>query len=120
MAKILVHITCGPEQPTRAALGFLVARAAVEEGHSVTLFLAGDAVQLMRDAVLDGLQGLGTGSLREHHDKLAAGGAKFVLSGASSKARGLTEGELGGKQCEFGTPAMLVRLSLEHDRVLSY
>ncbi|MBM2822981.1 MAG: hypothetical protein HW413_1727, partial [Thermoleophilia bacterium] len=25
MAKILVHITCGPESPTKAALGFLVA-----------------------------------------------------------------------------------------------
>ncbi|HEX2545141.1 MAG TPA: DsrE family protein [Ramlibacter sp.] len=120
MAKILVHITCGPEQPTRAALGFFVARAALEEGHGVTLFLAGDAVQLLRDAVLDGLQGLGTGSLREHHDKLAAGGAKLVLSGASSKARGLTDNELAGKAYEFGTPQLLVRLALEHDRVLSY
>ena len=39
LANILVHITSGPEHPTRAALGFLVARAAIEEGHSVNLFL---------------------------------------------------------------------------------
>ena len=38
MAKILVHITHGPEYPTRAALGFLVAEADIEEGHPVTLF----------------------------------------------------------------------------------
>jgi hypothetical protein len=25
MSKLLVHVTCGPEAPTRAALGFLVA-----------------------------------------------------------------------------------------------
>ena len=42
MAKILVHLTHGPEHPTRAALAFLVAKAAIEEGHTVTLFLAGD------------------------------------------------------------------------------
>ena len=63
MAKILVHITHGPEHPTRAALGFLVAKSAIDEGHSVSLFLAGDAVQLMRDATLDNLAGLGTGKI---------------------------------------------------------
>ena len=59
--KILVHITCGPENPTKAALGFLMARTAIEEGHTVTLFLAGDAVQLFRNDVLDNLAGHGTG-----------------------------------------------------------
>ena len=53
MAKILVHVTIGPENPTRAALAFLVAKSAIHEGHSVSMFLAGDAVQLMRKAVLD-------------------------------------------------------------------
>ena len=46
--SILVHITHGPENPTRAALGFAVAAAAAEQGHEVTVFLAGDAVQLAR------------------------------------------------------------------------
>ena len=87
MAKILVHVTHGPEHPTRAALAFLVARTAIEEGHSVSLFLAGDAVQLIRDAVLDSLAGLGTGHLREHFDAIVAGGGRFYLSGMSSKAR---------------------------------
>lgn len=120
MASILVHVTCGPEQPTRAALAFFVARAAIEEGHATTLFLAGDAVQLLRDAVLDATVGVGTGALREHYDKLVAGGAKFYLSGASSKARGLAEADLAGKSYTFGTPQLLVRLAVEHDRVLSY
>ena len=120
MAKILVHITCGPEQPTRAALGFFVARAAIEEGHAVTIFLAGDAVQLLREPVLGALTGVGTGNLREHHEKLVAGGARFVLSGASAKARGLVESDLEGKEYEFGTPNLLVRLAVEHDRVISY
>ena len=120
MAKILVHVTCGPDQPTRAALAFFVARAVVEEGHTATMFLAGDAVQLMRDAVLDSLTGLGTGSLREHYDKFAAGGGKLYLSGGSAKARGLGEADLAGKPHEMGSPNVLVRLAVEHDRVINY
>ncbi|MCC7354695.1 MAG: DsrE family protein [Anaerolineae bacterium] len=120
MASILVHLTHGPEHPTRAALAFLIAKTALDEGHKVTLFLAGDAVQLLRDAVLDNLTGLGTGRLREWYDAIVAGGAKVYLSGLSSKARGFTDADLAGKRAEFATPTMLVRLSLEHDRMFTY
>ncbi len=118
--SILVHITTGPENPTRAALGFLVARTAIEEGHTATLFLAGDAVQLLRDAVLDNLAGLGTGRLREHYDVIVNGGGRFYLSGMSSKGRGLTEADIAGKPAEFAMPSVLVRLAVEHDRMFTY
>jgi predicted peroxiredoxin len=120
MEKILVHVTHGPEQPTRAALGFLVAKAAIDEGHSVSLFLAGDAVQLIRDAVLDNLAGLGTGKLRESYDAIVAGGGRFYLSGMSGKSRGVTDADISGKPAEFAMPNVLVRLSLEHDRMFTY
>jgi uncharacterized protein len=120
VAKILVHVTHGPEHPTRAALGFLVARAATEEGHEVTMFLAGDAVQLLRDPVLDTLTGLGTGALRESYDAVVASGARIYVSGMSGKARGVTEGDLDGKPAEFAMPNRLVQLALEHDRVFTY
>ena len=120
MAKILVHITCGPENPSKAALGFLVAKAALEEGHEVSLFLAADAVQLLRDAVLDSLSGLGTGSLRESYHAIVAGGGRFYLSGMSSKARGVGEQDLQGKPAEMGMPNRLVQLTVECDRVLTY
>jgi predicted peroxiredoxin len=120
MAKLLVHVTCGPEHPTKAALAFLVAKAAVEEGHEVSMFLAGDGVQLLRDAVLDSLTGLGTGSLRESYDTVAAAGSRIYASGMSSKARGLGEADLEGKPVELAMPNRLVELTLESDRVLTY
>jgi predicted peroxiredoxin len=119
-AKILIHLTQGPENPTRAALAFLVAKTALSEGHSVSLFLAGDAVQLLRDGVLDNLSGLGTGKLREHYDAIVKGGGKFYLSAGSSKARGVTDADLKGKPAEFALPDVLVRLSLENDRMFTY
>jgi predicted peroxiredoxin len=113
VGKLLVQITHGPEHPTRAALGFLVAKAALEEGHEVSLFLAGDAV-------LDSLNGLGTGSLRESYEAIAGGGGRFYLSGMSSQARGVTAADIEGKPAEMAMPKVLVQLAFEHDRVLTY
>ncbi len=118
--KILVHITQGTENPTVAALGFLVAKTALEEGHHVDIFLAGDAVKLLQDAVLDTLAGLGTGKLREHYDAIVKLNGRFYLSGNSSKARGVTEADLKGKPAEFALPTVLVRLALESDRMFTY
>jgi predicted peroxiredoxin len=118
--SILVHVTNGPENPTRAALAFLVARTAIDEGHRVTLFLAGDAVQLLRDPVLDSLVGVGTGRLREHYDAIVKGGGRFYLSGMSSSARGISAADLKDKPAELAPPAVLLRLSLEHERLFTY
>ena len=118
--KILVHITIGLESPTRAALAFLLARTAIDEGHTVNLFLAGDAVQLLRDQVLDNLIGLGTGKLRDHYDVVIKGGAKFYLSAMSSKARGVTETDIQGKPVVFAMPNLLLRLSIESDKMFVY
>lgn len=118
--KLLIHITVGPENPTRAALGFLTAKTALDEGYTVTLFLAGDGVQLLRDDVLDNLAGLGTGKLREHYDVIVKKGGKFYLSGMSSKARGVSLNDLKNKPAELAMPDVLVRLSLESDRMFVY
>jgi hypothetical protein len=66
--------------------------------------------------VLDHLVGLGTGSLRESYDALREGGARFYVSGMSSKARGF---EPNG-HAEPALPAMLVELTMDADRVLTY
>ena len=120
MSRLLIHLSTGPEHPTRAALAFLVARSAQQKGHEVTLFLAGDAVGLMRDETMDLVQGIGTGSLREHFDALAGAGARFFASGMSSKARALDAAALNGKSIEFAPPDRLVDLAFEADRVISY
>jgi predicted peroxiredoxin len=120
MSKILVHITHGPEAPTRVALGFLVAKTAVEEGHEVSVFLAGDAVQFARESVAAATIGVGTGSVAEHAAALKGSGTKFYLSKMSCGARGVTEADAASLGAEMATPQMLVKFSLEHDRMFTY
>jgi uncharacterized protein len=119
-SKILIHITQGPENPTKAALAFLVARTALEEGHTVDIFLAGDAVKLLQDSVLNTLTGLGTGKLRDHYDAIVKNNGKFYISGNSSKARGITEADIKGKPATFALPTVLLKLSLESDCMFTY
>jgi hypothetical protein len=66
--------------------------------------------------VLDSLVGLGTGSLRESYDALVEGGARFYVSGMSSKAGGFEPNGV----AEPAMPSKLVEVALEHDRVLTY
>ena len=120
MGSLLVHITHGPESPTRAALGFLVARAAVQAGHEVSVFLAGDATQLIRSEVIDTLQGLGTGPLAETVPAVAGGGGSIYVSGMSAKARGVSEEDLQRTGAQFAMPDKLVELTFACDRVLTY
>ena len=116
----LFHVTTGSDNPTKAALSFLVAKTALEEGHRVSIFLAGDAVLLLRDEVLGKVTGVGTGNLADHYKVIVERGAKFHLSGNSCKARGLTAEELAGKPAAFALPNVLVGLAAEADRVFTY
>jgi predicted peroxiredoxin len=120
MAKFLIHIHTGPDDPSKAALGFLVAMTALKEKHQVDLFLAGDGAALIGDAALSSVEGKGTGNLGAHYKALVDGGARFFISGMSAKARGLSETDLEGKPAEFAMPDVLVRLAVEADVVLTY
>lgn len=113
MARLLVHSATGPENPTRAALALLVARTAAAEGHEVRVFLAGDAVHLARPETRAAVSGIGTGSASEHWDELDRASVPIVLSGMSSQARGVEDGEL-------ARPATLVELAFWADTVLTY
>lgn len=118
MATLLVHIATGPENPTRAALGLLVARTAAEEGHEVRVFLAGDAVALLRPETASAAQGIGTGSVAEHLAALREAPTRLYASGMSSAARGLDLSAIDG--VEAAQPRKLVELALEADAALSY
>ena len=120
MSRLLVHIVTGPQDPTRVALGLLIARTARHLGHDVDVFFAGDATSLLRAETLEAAQGIGTGSAKEHYESLATSpGVRLFASGLSSKARGVTGEGLPGT-LEMAMPTRLVELIFEADRVVTY
>ena len=112
MAKILFNITNGTNNPTKASLGFMLARTAVEEGHEVQVFLNADAVSLVRKPVLDNLVGLGTGKLKEHFDILVEADVPIYVSAISCEIRGVTEKDLKETNSIKVFPKTLLSLSL--------
>ncbi|MFP5331165.1 MAG: DsrE family protein [Acidimicrobiia bacterium] len=92
----------------------------MDEGHDVTMFLAGDAAVLVRDEVVGSLRGIGTGELAATFPALVEAGVPIYVSGMSAKSRGVTDADLVGKNAEFAMPAKLVELTFAADRVLTY
>ena len=63
---VLVHIYSGLESQNKVTLGLLVALTAEKNDHKVTLFLAGDGVQILNCKKPGEIVGQGTGDLYEH------------------------------------------------------
>lgn len=121
MSKILIHITVGPSDPTKAALAFLVAKTVASEGHQLALFVAGDGVHLITREIAEQTEGLGTGKLAEHLDALnALDGIEIYYSGMSAKARDIAPEHMVLRNAQSAMPTKLVALTEECDRVLCY
>ena len=117
---VLVHIYSGLESKNKITLGLLVALNAEKNDHKVTLFLAGDGVQILNCKKAGEIVGQGTGDLYEHLQNLKNSKITTYVSGMSAKSRGYDEKLLDGYTAEFVMPDVLVEESIKADSVLCY
>ena len=117
---VLVHIYSGLESKNKITLGLLVALTAEKNDHKVTLFLAGDGVQILDCKKAGEIVGQGTGDLYEHLQNLKSSKITIYVSGMSAKSRGYDEKLLDGYTAEFVMPDVLVEESIKADSVLCY
>ena len=118
--KLLVHLYSDLEFKNKVTLGLLVALAAENEGHQVTLFLSEDAVHILNCKKAGEIVGQGTGDLYEHLQNLKNSKITIYVSGMSAKSRGYDEKLLDGYTAEFVMPDVLVEESIKADSVLCY
>ncbi len=59
MSRILIKSAWGSDDPTKAGFAFVHANGFAEAGHEVQIFLLGEAVALMRNAVADAVVPVG-------------------------------------------------------------
>ena len=117
---VLVHIYSGLESQNKVTLGLLVALTAEKNDHKVTLFLAGDGVNILNCKKAGEIVGQGTGDLYEHLQNLKNSKVTIYVSGMSAKSRGYDEKLLDGYAAEFVMPDVLVEESIKADSVLCY
>ncbi len=72
MAKILYLGTAGSDDPTRAAFPIQWALGARDAGHEAEVFLAGEAVYLMKNTVADAVLPVAMPPLKELIDEIVA------------------------------------------------
>ena len=117
--KIMFKSAWGSDDPTKAAFPFLHANALAEAGHSVQIFLLGEAVSLMRSSVAHAVVPVGWPPLVEALEKAVANKIQIYACGACSKARSITDQDLGQWGAKFGNPTIFVSLVEWADHVIT-
>jgi uncharacterized protein (DUF433 family) len=92
--NIMMKSAWGSDDPTKAAFPFLHGLALSEAGHTVRIFLLGEAVGVMRKAVAGAIVPVGWPPLVETLNKVVARRIPIYACGACCRARGVTEADL--------------------------
>jgi predicted peroxiredoxin len=117
--NIMMKSAWGSDDPTKAAFPFLHGLALSEAGHSVQIFLLGEAVSVMRKPLATAIVPVGWPPLAETMEKVAARHIQIYACGACSRARGVTESDLSHWGAKFGSPTIFVSLVEWADRIIT-
>jgi predicted peroxiredoxin len=117
--NIMMKSAWGSDDPTKAAFPFLHGLALAEAGHSVQIFLLGEAVGLMRKSLAEAVVPVGWPPLAQTLEKVAAKKIQIFACGACSRARGVGEADLANYGAKYGNPTIFVGLVEWADRVIT-
>jgi predicted peroxiredoxin len=116
---IMMKSAWGSDDPTKAAFPFLHGLALSEAGHSVQIFLLGEAVSLMRKSVANAVVPVGWPPLIETLTKVASKKVQIYACGACCRARAVMQTDLDEWGAKFGNPTIFVSLVEWADRVIT-
>jgi predicted peroxiredoxin len=116
---IMMKSAWGSDDPTKAAFPFLHGLALSEAGHTVQIFLLGEAVSLMRKSVAAAVVPVGWPPLGEVMAKVVARKVQIYACGACSRARSVEQADLDQWGAKFGNPTIFVSLVEWADRVIT-
>jgi predicted peroxiredoxin len=116
---IMMKSAWGSDDPTKAAFPFLHGLALSEAGHTVQIFLLGEAVSLMRKSVAASVVPVGWPPLEQTMSKIAERKIQIYACGACSRARSVEQTDLDNWGAKFGNPTIFVSLVEWADRVIT-
>ncbi len=117
--NIMMKSAWGSDDPTKAAFPFLHGLALSEAGHTVQIFLLGEAVSLMRKSEAAAVVPVGWPPLEQTMSKMAERHVQIYACGACSRARSVVQADLDNWGAKFGNPTIFVSLVEWADRVIT-
>jgi predicted peroxiredoxin len=117
--KVMMKSAWGSDDPTKAAFPFLHGLALSEAGHSVQIFLLGEAVSLMRKSVAEAVVPVGWPPLEQTMTKVVERHVQIYACGACSRARAVLQADLDQWGAKFGNPTIFVSLVEWADRIIT-
>jgi predicted peroxiredoxin len=117
--NIMMKSAWGSDDPTKAAFPFLHGLALAEAGHSVQIFLLGEAVSLMRKSLAAAVVPVGWPPLEQTLTKVAERHVQIYACGACSRARSVAQADLDQWGAKYGNPTIFVSLVEWADRVIT-
>jgi predicted peroxiredoxin len=117
--NIMMKSAWGSDDPTKAAFPFLHGLALSEAGHTVQIFLLGEAVSLMRKSVATAVVPVGWPPLEQTMRKIVDRKVQLYACGACSRARDVQQADLDQWGAKFGNPTIFVSLVEWADRVIT-
>ena len=89
--KVIVCVSSGTDDPTRAALGMLAAKAAVAQNHDVIVWLQGEGANIANKHIYDKIQGINMPPMKDIVSSLVAAKVPLWVCEACAKGRDVTQ-----------------------------
>lgn len=94
MAKVVVNLSTGLEDPEKVTVAFLVGGAAVTQGKQVAMFLTKEAVRLALPGVADAVACDGCPPLARLFEQYTSGGGELLVCPICFNSKKLDEAQL--------------------------
>ena len=117
--KFVIAVSAGTDDPTRATLGMIAAKAAADQGHEVTVWLQGEAAVIAKQNVYDKIQGLNMPAMKDVVEALVEKGVPLWVCEACGKGRDVGP-ENWLRTAEFKGMGDYIGAVAEADRSLSF
>ncbi len=117
--KIVVSITAGTDDPTRATIGMIAAKVAMEKGHEVSIWLFGEAVVIANQNIYPCIQGVNMPAMKDIMAGLLEKNMAFSVCEACAKGRNVNENNWVANASYRGM-GDFVDESLNADKILFY
>jgi predicted peroxiredoxin len=119
MAKLVVSITFGKDNPDKATIGMVVANAGVASGQETIAFFSSEGVYLGKKGYADDIREEGFAPLKDLLDSFVDNGGTLWFCAPCCKKRGLDENNLVAKSIIVGG-AKVVEVLSQGAACLSY